>query len=1572
MKPQGNEMRYAGGEERLGSGEARAPACGRILIAVLAIAFLLPALPHARADSGGPDAYGYRWTDSKFPSPGVSYGWIDGVTGGSDLGLSDDNCTFTRVPFQFPFRFYGIIYNDVYVCANGFLAFNQPASYATDTDAFVVALGGCCPDLDPSAPGGGHVFAKADLLSSPRRFIFTWNGVYNYLTTDPQKFEIVLTEDPTGQDGRILLQYASLVNPPPQVTGIESLLGTSSLFYTSPLQNSLAVLFYPPTSGPPGDVLTLRSANLSPATVEPGQKDVPMLRVNVSTPTGSVTLRRVRVDATGTAAAPGDVATISVWRDANGDGVLNTSLDPRIIGMSPTGTPGSVNLTLPSPISIPAGAGIDLFVTFEISLGAPPGDWIGAGILAASYLTVDAPDNVSSANFPVNSYVPGGRTLIVEGVDTLRVASRAGVNPPTVRQWQTDAPMFWANLTVNKGAVTVTGITVTFNGTRSADVSLVKLFEDTNRDLLLQPSSDRILAAGRFNATGNATLRFTLQFLVGSTKTLLVSFDIAPDAVPGDLVGARLPTPAAIAILGTADRVDPANFPVETSTPSTVQAAARPVIESRWAVNPPNPDGRLPGGEYILSTNNSKDLSLLGGNSVATQLTVENDANFLYVAYDALGDLSSGPNDSAAISFQTNRTSFPGAPPDDEFGVGGPMGPFHAVWNTTSLRWQIEDACNPAIDANHTGLACVIGFDRSPLSATFHRIYEFRIPLRLLEVPLPISPGSGVGFAAESNWSSGVEDRDAGRNSSWPFADPVPPPRWYGLIALAMSPPPNTPPRLGWTGEPGYVGDGLFPDNGTTRTSYVYRILYSDANGDLPALGEPTVHVLAGGPEIPGSPFPMREADPADRNVIDGKVYTISLTFSACPQTLAYFSTAWDDAGANATPTPTLAGPTVRCPPRAPVLWNGTVAPAQGYANSGMFTWSVGYKDADGDPPARIRATIYKAGTPIIILPLTLQTWLGAPGDFVVGAVYGASRNLSAVGNDYGFSFLANDSLLETSTPQASGPNVVPEPSDLLLVSFSDDAPIVEDAGRRNVKMFTGIFQANANSVTVTGLRVDRIPGSSVDGDVAAVRAYHDVDLDGYPSPPDVLLGQGTLSAGTVQFSGFALSVTAGIPEQIIVLIDISPSAAADDRLGLRVLDARSITVASPDIVTKFSTFLSSRLLVNRAPSAVALTAEGDANGTGGVRHLTNVLPRFGWTFSDPNVNTYQVGVNVSVFSGSPRSLLWFTNISGIAASVVYNGSALQRGVEYRLEVRVFDGRIWGPPGVLLFRLNTPPPAPTLSSPPDLAANQGPNAVLLQWNPALDADSDFVSYRWTLATRSDFVGAVSGTTALNATSIAVTTVPTRTYYWKVEAFDQFEWGPASPARSFTTRTAQGGVFGRVVHGGVGIIAIVRMYDGSGNLVSQTTTPNGMFTISGVPFGTYEVRVTSPTYQSKVLPGVTLNSTNPIAGLGDIELAANTGPGFDWTSVALYGGLIAVIAIVVVVVALLLRRRRGGEAPTVSPIPESVAFTPQVAGPVEGAEEPSPAVEALPFECPECGTAVAADAKSCPGCGAIFE
>ena len=1538
------------------------PGAVALVVMLLLPTVILSSAPPALADSGGPDAYGYTWVDSKAPNPGLAFGWIDGVTGGRDLLLDDENCTTSKVSFGFAFRFYGVLYNSAYVCANGFIAFDFPAGYASETTDFASALDS---DLDPNATGGGHVFVKTDTLSSPRRLIVTWNGVFNYATSDPQKFEIVLTENPTGQDGRILLQYASLVNPlidhPPWIRNID---GTSHLNYSSALGNSLAVMFLGPGTAPPGDVLTARGSILAPATIEPGQNDVPMLRLNLTTPTNSVNLRRVRVDVTGATTLPGDVSRVALWRDADRDGKLNTSLDIPLVSTAPSGTPESALLTLPAPLPITAGTGESFFVVFDLPFTAVPGDWIGAGVLGASYITVDTPDNVSSANLPINSYVPGTRTRIVEGVDTLRVTSSLVTNPANVTQWQTDVPMFAATFAIDKGMVTVTQVNVTFLGTSRADVSLVKLFEDTNRDLILQPGADRLLGKGRFSGTGLVSFPLALQFVVGSQRTLWVSYDIAPDATANDFVGARVTGPPAITVSGTKDRVDPANFPVGTFNLSMIIPGLPPVIDSAWAVRTPIPDGFLTAGEYVLSSRNSRDLFAIGGNTVASWLIVENDADYLYVVYDAVGDSSSGPNDSASISFRTNRTAFPLAPADDEFGVGDPRGAFHAVWNDTGLAWRIEDPCSAGLDVNHTGLACTIGYGQSPLRPSPHRTYEFRIPLRLLEVPLPIPPGYTLGFAGESNWSEGVEERNLGGNASWPFADPGTPPRWYGVVRLVDIPPVNNAPVLNWTGEPGFVGDGLEPGNGTTADTYEYRISYQDSDGDFPALSEPRLHVLQGASEIAGSPFAMQETEPADANVIDGKLYEAFLSFSTCPQTLSYFFTAMDERGASATPTTVLVGPTVACPPNPPALSNSTVTPAQGIANVTNFTWSVEYRDVDNDTPVRIQVTIYKGGSPRFVLPLILQTWLGGVDNYTAGALYAVPRNLSSPGTDYAFSFLADDGILQTSTTPAAGPTVNPEPVDQLRVTFSDEAPLIEDAGRRNVTMLTAFLQANTNSVSMTSLRIDRAGGA--DADVAALRVYVDVDGNGVPSPGDTLLGEGPFSSGSVRFSGFSLQVTAGQTRRLIALVDIARNGAADDRVGLAVVDAGYLEVAPPDTVAPLSTFVSGRVLINRPAVATGLTAGGASDGTSAVLHLTDPQPALAWTFSDPNVNDRVQGAyNASVVSEPSGFLLWYANDTGTTSSRRYGGNALVDGASYRMDLRVFDGRLWGPPSSLRFRMNTPPEVPTLTAPANLAGDQGPDAVLLQWGAATDTEGDPLVYRWSLATRSDFVDAETSTTIAGSTSVTVPTSGGTTYYWRIEAYDQFEWSASSAPWSFVTSATSGEVLGRVVHAGEGLLAIVRVYNATGGLVRQVTTKaDGTFNVSALPFDVYDVRVTSPSYQERVVMGVTLSSATPIRDLGDIELFSTS---LEVSTMASWAILVVGIVVAIAAAGLLLRRRRREPSPDEEDLAEQAP-----AARVTAEQARSSTSDQMVFECPACGTQVDADAKTCPGCGAIFE
>ncbi len=73
--------------------------------------------------AGGPDAFGYRWTDS-YDSRGPTYNWVEILTSG--IGITFSN-SINRGPYPigFSFPFYGETYTTFRVCSNGWISFTS-------------------------------------------------------------------------------------------------------------------------------------------------------------------------------------------------------------------------------------------------------------------------------------------------------------------------------------------------------------------------------------------------------------------------------------------------------------------------------------------------------------------------------------------------------------------------------------------------------------------------------------------------------------------------------------------------------------------------------------------------------------------------------------------------------------------------------------------------------------------------------------------------------------------------------------------------------------------------------------------------------------------------------------------------------------------------------------------------------------------------------------------------------------------------------------------------------------------------------------------------------------------------------------------------------------------------------------------------------------------------------------------------------------------------------------------------------------------------------------------------------
>lgn len=241
---------------------------------ILLIALL--AAPPLRADWGGPDGFGYRWIDSQEPS-GPAYQWTEIRELGTALDAGDDQSPAVALPRLF--RYYGVFYDSVYVCSNGFLSFASPDAnpYPEPLPAVSLPNAMAAPlwnDLNPADPQSGGIYFYHD--ASGDRFIVEWDSVIHFGSQHYYSFQAVLGLS----DFSLALYYRSAWpgwQEDAASTGIEDHSGTVGLGIPGGnLANQYAVRF----AAPP-DTHDVRAVRItSPAWyVEPDSLAVPELLV---------------------------------------------------------------------------------------------------------------------------------------------------------------------------------------------------------------------------------------------------------------------------------------------------------------------------------------------------------------------------------------------------------------------------------------------------------------------------------------------------------------------------------------------------------------------------------------------------------------------------------------------------------------------------------------------------------------------------------------------------------------------------------------------------------------------------------------------------------------------------------------------------------------------------------------------------------------------------------------------------------------------------------------------------------------------------------------------------------------------------------------------------------------------------------------------------------------------------------------------------------------------------------------------------------------------------------------------
>jgi len=266
----------------------------------------------------------------------------------------------------------------------------------------------------------------------------------------------------------------------------------------------------------------------------------------------------------------------------------------------------------------------------------------------------------------------------------------------------------------------------------------------------------------------------------------------------------------------------------------------------------------------------------------------------------------------------------------------------------------------------------------------------------------------------------------------------------------------NQLPTLSWTGEGNYDSDGLDPETGYPNTDFVYRVKYTDQdgdNGDPPASGFPKLHIKKGGLDIEGSPFTMGPVDPADTNYTDGKLYTLTKNRLGPGDDYTYCFRAKDIWNIPATGPPTTSTDAPDVENHAPTLsWTGEtnytsdgLNPEIGYPNTD-FVYRVKYTDPDNDPPASGYPRLYikKGGSEIEGSPFAMNQV--APGDtnYTDGKLYTFTKNSLESGNDYTYYFEANDLWNGLATGPPTSPLDAP---DVIPIEFSGKGDVKVQGG---------------------------------------------------------------------------------------------------------------------------------------------------------------------------------------------------------------------------------------------------------------------------------------------------------------------------------------------------------------------------------------------------------------------------------------------------------------------------------------------------------------------------------------------
>ena len=1100
------------------------------------------------------------------------------------------------------------------------------------------------------------------------------------------------------------------------------------------------------------DNATFTPNDLAPLTANQGQLAVLMGSINVTVDNNTANISSVIANLTGTG-TDSDITLVRVFQD-DGDGTFDGGDAQRGSGTFASGTS---LIALSPPVTVVAGTNETVWITYDISGSTTGGTEVGLQIGGNASLVVGPPDTVRCTGCPMDTWGDSGGTKTVIG--NIVGASPADIAPENTLPGAVDVPMLQIDLTVQPVTATLETIRVNRTGNATdADVAAVELRQDDGDSV---PSAgDSLLDAGNF-ASGVVTLAANLSLLAGAPVRLFVSYNISAGATPGGYLGAMIDEDADF-VATAPESASCLTCPVDSYVPGN-RTRILPEPPNNLTVSPVDqaPAAATAGDLAVLLMR--LDLAVDSGSSVVTSIRVNltgTVANTDITAAQLWSDTGNGVFDGADTLLQTR--TFP-VTRDATFTVSIPV---------TAGNPRIEFVSYNVAAAAPAGGLFGGYLDDTSVAATPSVVTCVGCPLDTYDgvkteilAPPNVSPeATGITVDGAPAGSPGIDHMTSVNPLfAWTFSD---------------------------------------PDGGTQSDYEVNVSSTAGASGDIWSSGQ----VAGGAGSVPYGPGPA---------LVDSTVYYFAVRVRD--------GTDWS--GFNETPFRMNGLPPVPATPTTP--GNGAVIPASG---SQSLTWTSSGVDPEGDavtytwevddsPLFTVPLVASGSGpgtssSPFTTLPTTTYYWWARADDGY------ESTNWSAIWN-----FTTNTAPLATSlmVDGTATPDHVLIAAPTLAWTFSD-----VDTGDTQAQ-----YDVRVGSTPGAGDLWDPAPQAGAASSIVyagstlldgrdyyfGVQVFDGLDWSApaelrfrtnmLPPPPTAPTtpanGDNTVSASTTQNVSWTAGGTDNETDTLTYEWEVDDSSTFTAPL----VDSGSITgTTSTPFTTNPSTTYFWRVRVtdgfetstygnpptgywtftttavaNSRPEARNLTVDGSADASLEISHILTANPVFAWDYLDAE-NNPQANYQVRISSTPGQSGdVWVT--AGTTGLTV-TGPVLADGATYYFAVRVGDAGGMGPFEEIPFRLNTPPPAPVLQSPPNAAAIDSSPTQTVTWTFAGDTEGDTVTFFWQVATDAAYANIVASDNTTLWTSAPFVTNPGTPYFWRVRANDSWEDG-APAARTFTTR-----------------------------------------------------------------------------------------------------------------------------------------------------------------------------------------